>query len=355
MNVERPFPREDLEYVRREFAESWRLLKRTRFLITGATGFFGRWILESLLHMEEQEGIGIQVEALSRDPETFLRRVPHLAHPAVTWTRGSVTGLDPDAYGGRRFDALIHLATESDLQAAKGDPAAANDVITGGTRRALEVAKRTLVERFLFTSTGAVYGRQPEGMERISEEFEGSIDSRDPQSRYASTARAKREAEILCAEKTRLGELPTVIARCFSFAGPGLPTGSKFAFGNFVGDAARGGPIVVQGDGTAVRSYLYSADLVVWLLTLLVRGVPARVYNVGSEHPVSVRELAHSVSAEFGGTRVDVLQEARPGVPVDRYVPSTERARVEFGLRENFTLPEIIRRTAAWSRPEVKH
>ena len=354
MNVERPFPREDLEFVRREFAESWRFLKRSRFLVTGATGFFGRWMLESLLHMEGREGIGIKIEALSRDPEAFLRRVPHLAHPSVTWTRGSVTTLDPDAYSAKRFDILIHLATESDLQAARDDPGTANDVITGGTRRALEVARRTLVQRFLFTSTGAVYGRQPEGMERVPEEYEGSFDPLDPQSRYASTAWTKREAEILCAEKTRLGDLPTVIARCFSFAGPGLPTGSKFALAISSGTGS-GEAIVVKGDGTAVRSYLYAADLVVWLLTLLVHGQPARIYNVGSEHPVSMMELARGVSSEFGGMPVDVLQKGRPGAPVDRYVPSTERARSEFGLRENFTMPEIIRRTAAWSRPEVKH
>ena len=355
MNVERPFPREDLEHVRREFAQSWRFLKRSRFLVTGATGFFGRWMLESLLYLEERQPMGIQVEALSRDPEAFLRRVPHLAHPAVTWTRGSVSALDPDDYQGRRFDVLIHLATESDLQAARDNPDAATRVITDGTRRALEVATRTLAQQFLFTSTGAVYGKQPEGMERMSEDYEGSCDPSDLTSLYASTAWAKRQAEMLCAEKTRLEGLRTAIARCFSFAGPGLPTGSKFAFGNFVGDAARGGPIVVKGDGTAVRSYLYAADLVVWLLSLLVDGAPGRIYNVGSEHPVTMRELASGVSAEFGGTRVDVLQKPRPGSPVDRYVPSTERARSELGLRESFTLPEIIRRMAAWSRPEVKH
>ncbi len=157
---------------------------------------------------------------------------------------------------------------------------------------------------------------------------------------------------MYCEKKKR--SRGTVIARCFTLAGPGLPTGSKFAFGNFIKDALAGGPIVIKGDGTAIRSYLYAADLAIWLWTLLLRGTPGRAYNVGSEYPVSLRHLAEIMAKELGAKGIQVLQEPKADGTLDRYIPSTMRARDELGLRENFNLSEIVQRTAAWHRSAVK-
>ena len=112
-----------------------------------------------------------------------------------------------------------------------------------------------------------------------------------------------------------------------------------------------GRPIVVRGDGTPYRSYLYAADLVIWLLTILVRGRSCRPYNVGSEQPVSIAELAKAV-AQFGEppAEVRILGTPRPGALPERYVPSTQLARTELGLKDCFDLAESIRRTIAWHR-----
>jgi dTDP-glucose 4,6-dehydratase len=355
MRVEPPLPAFDLQFVHREAAGLWAELKGTRMLITGATGFFGRWLLESLLFADEQQGLGIHVAALSRDPDAFLLRAPHLAVPCLCWIKGSVTTLSADDFKGKHFDAVIHLATEANMQSSRDDPNASVRTITDGTRRTLDVAARTGAKRFLFTSSGAIYGPQPADMEHLSEDYPGRANPADGVSPYALPGDAKREAEVLCSEQAHREGLGAVIARCFSFAGPALPLDSKFAFGNFVGDALKGGPIVIKGDGTAIRSYLYAADLAVWLWTLLLRGVPGRAYNVGSEHPVTILDLAKMISRELGFPRVEVLQERRSGASADCYIPSTQRARMELRLAENFGLPESIRRTAAWNRAEVKY
>jgi nucleoside-diphosphate-sugar epimerase len=265
----RPLPADDLDFIVREAAGLWPQLRGARLFITGATGFFGRWLLEGLFAADERHNLGVRAVALSRDPDRFLGSAPHLALPGLGWVRGSVATLRPDALGGEAFDMVIHMATEADMQASAADPLAAADVITGGTRRTLEVAARAGARRFLFTSSGAVYGPQPPGMELIAEDYTGAPDPRDAASPYAIPGEAKRQAELLCAGRSGP---ETVIARGFSFAGPGLPLDGKFAFGNFIGDALGGGPIVIKGDGTALRSYLYGAELAVWLLTLLLRG-----------------------------------------------------------------------------------
>lgn len=355
MNLDRPLPSEDMDYIRREGLTLWPQLKGARLFITGATGFFGRWLLESLFSANERHDLGVRVIALSRDPEAFLDSAPHLAGPGLGWMRGSIATLEPEVFEGDSFDMVIHLATESDMQSSQANPLAAVGVITDGTRRALEVAARTGARRFLFSSSGAVYGPQPQDMERISETYQGMADPLDKASLYAFPGEAKRQAELLCLKHARQDGLGAVIARCFTFAGPGLPTGGKFAFGNFMRDALDGGPIFIKGDGTNIRSYLYAADLAVWLWTLLLRGTPGRIYNVGSEQAVSLRQLAEAMAAELGSQGIEVLQHAMPGSAPDRYVPSTHRAREELGLREEFSLSEIIRRTAAWHRTEVKH
>jgi nucleoside-diphosphate-sugar epimerase len=354
MSPKRPLPAGDLDHVVRGGAALWPQLRNARIFMTGATGFFGRWLLESLLAADKQHGLGVRIFALSRDPASFLAAAPHLAVPSLSWMRGSVATLDLRALELERFGLVIHLATEADLEATRADPAAAIGVITEGTRRVLDVAARTGAQRFLFTSSGAVYGRQPPGMERIPEEYPGVPDPLDRQSPYAVPGEAKRQAELLCAEYAGRHGLRAVVARGFTFAGPALPTDSKFAFGNFMGDALAGRPIRIRGDGTAVRSYLYAADLAAWLWALLLKGTPGRAYNVGSEEALSMRQLADAVAAELGSPGVEVLQQAKAGAVPERYVPSTARARQELGLREGFGIREIIRRTADWYRGAVR-
>lgn len=323
-------------------------LSNAHFLISGGTGFFGRWLLESLLHANVHRGANLSATVVARDPASFLARVTHLRTPAVHWMQGSVTSIRPDDFAGQRFDGVIHLATESDSRATVSNPAAAIDVISGGTQRLLDIAVVTGARRFLFASSGSVYGQQPPGVPLLDETYGGRPTPGSLTDAYAISGEAKRQAELLCANYADQHKLETVIARGFTFAGPGLPLNGKFAFGNFMQDALAGRPVVVTGDGTPVRSYLHAIDLTVWLWTMLVRGVAGRAYNLGSEHPVTLRELAVEIAGEFSLPEVRVLQSPQPGQFAHRYVPSTARARSELGLRQTIELKEAIRRFAKW-------
>jgi len=115
------------------------------------------------------------------------------------------------------------------------------------TQRVLEFARVRGVKRLLFTSSGAVYGKQPPGMTHIPEDYAGA-----PSTDYGH---AKRTSEALCTSHANQFAFAAVIARLFAFTGPHLPLDINFAAGNFVRDAMRGGPIHVGGDGTPYRSY----------------------------------------------------------------------------------------------------
>ena len=346
----KPLPEEDLLHVVKEAGGVWEELRGRTIFVTGATGFVGRWMLESLLAADYTHGLDVRVVALSRDPDRFRSANPHLAvWSGLRWVAGSVTTLIPAALDCP-VDLVIHLATEADLAATLADPNAATEVIVGGTLRVLEAASQAGARRFLFTSSGSVYGPRPEGVTLVAEDY--PLPSAGPGKRDAGTvgAEAKRQAEKYCADFTTKGRIDAVIARCFTFAGPGLPVNGKFAFGNFMGDALAGRRVTVRGNGTPVRSYMYGSDLAVWLWKLLIQGTAGGVYNVGSEHAIRLQELAETIASELGAPGVEVMQQRLTGEPTDCYVPSTQKVRGQLGLQETLGIRQAIHKTADWLR-----
>jgi len=185
-------------------------------------------------------------------------------------------------------------------------------------------------------------------MARVPEDYPGAPETTDVRSGYGQ---AKRVSEFLCTLHGQQYGFEPLIARLFAFAGPHLPLDLNFAIGNFVRDAVKGQSIRIAGDGTPRRSYLYAADLAIWLWTILLRGQPARPYNVGSDTEVSIAGLADLVVRNGApGTRIEIAQSPRPGAPAARYVPCVDRAREELGLRANVPLDEAIRRMFDWCR-----
>lgn len=316
-------------------------LDGARLFVTGGTGFVGRWLMALLDHARARAGLGFEAVALSRDSSVFRARHPEIA--ARRW----LSFVDDDARDFRfphgAFTHVIHAATDTSVEADRR-PTELADTIVEGTRRALAFAGASGARRFLYVSSGAVYGATPPGVERLREDHAGAPDPLDPRAAYGNS---KRFAETLCGLASRAGAFDAVVARVFAAVGPGLPLDAHFAVGNFVRDAMAGRDIVVLGDGTPLRSYLYAADLAAWLVALLVEGEPNAAYNVGSDEAVSIADLAAAAQRALGGRAgVTILGKPSSGAPRGRYVPDIERARAGLGLDAWTPLDEAIRRTA---------
>ena len=321
-------------------------LANSSIFITGGTGFFGKWLLNSIKLMNSEFNANISAIVLSRNPDSFLETFPHLKNDqAFEFHRGDLSRFD---HPSGQIDYVIHAASIVHSPASIKEPLETLKNIVDGTRNILELARKKDVKSMLLTSSGAVYGKQPVELERINESYMGGPDYTDPSQAYHE---GKRLAELLAASYNREYGLNTKIARCFAFIGPHLPLDGHFAAGNFIRDVMQGRDIKINGDGTPVRSYMYPTDLVVWLWTILLNGKYARPYNVGSPHSVNLLEFATLIQKEYNSqrekesaTKVIVTRIPRGETATSRYVPDINRAQLELNLNIKISLEESIRR-----------
>lgn len=332
-----PIPDEDREHIVRHSERAWRDLARSRFFITGGTGFYGKWLLEAIAAANDELGAGVRATILSRNPIRFATEAPHLAErPEFEWIVGEPARFAPPSGG---FDYLIDFATPSASEiAADSAPLIAQSL--RGSENLLNFAKSSGIRRILYASSGAVYGHQPSGVERIAEDFVADPETVSPYGRL------KQRTETLLLDSG----IECVIARGFSFVGPYLPLNEKFAVGSFIREALKGGTIHIRGDGSPLRSYLYAADLAVWLVTILVRGTAFNAYNVGSEDSIVLAKLASILAGQFPIPPAVEIHRQSPLSPSSRYVPATGKARGNLGLISRVPLAVALKRTLDWAK-----
>lgn len=280
-------------------------MSAVRILVTGGTGFFGRSILDyfsrncSPYDFTFLSRHGFSQESLRgfSEPKQLL---------------GDVRTFD---VGSKRFDYVIHAATPVCLDVGEDEM---RSVILDGTANAIEQAKRCGATKFMMVSSGGVYGKG----------FARPVSEDDEPRPFTVYGQAKLQAERMAVDSG----LYTLIPRCFAFLGRHLDCNARFAIGNFIRDALAGRDIVINGDGSQMRSYMYADDLVEWLFAILERGESGRPYNVGSDQSISIRDLATLVRNVCGSkSKIRILGQAVPGA-ADYYVPNVSRAKSELGL-----------------------
>jgi len=300
--------------------------------LTGATGFFGKWLLDSTL------GTHIRVYALSRNPDLFLKKYPrYLKADNIFFLNGDVR----DFVLPKRVEIqyIIHAATST---VADSSVAAQNELyssIVDGTKKILEMR----AEKLLYVSSGGVYGKQPPTLPQFTEDYKCM-----PNNAYGH---GKLEAERLCSES----DIPTVIVRPFAFIGPYLPLDAHFAAGNFINDALHKRPSIINGDGTPLRSYLYPSDLCEWLWKSLIHGEKGEIFNVGSDEAVSILELAQMINEVAGSSSAEIIVKEKSltnALPA-RYIPNIDLIKNRLGVTIKVSLKEAIKRTLEFHK-EVK-
>jgi nucleoside-diphosphate-sugar epimerase len=329
----------DLEHIAKNF--NFSILVNTKIFLTGGTGFFGKWILQTFDYANKNLQSNCSVTVLTRNAKKFTNEFPEFQNnDLIHFLEGDIQTFN---FPAGKFDYIIHAATDPNDSSIVENPINTFDTITLGTRRLLDFAVKVKPTQFLLVSSGAVYGRQPPEVKFLSEEFAIAPLIKD---RKASYAEGKRVAEFFSSFYEKEFGISFSIARCFAFLGAYLPLDQNYVAGNFIKDILENRNILIKGDGSPVRSYLYMADLIIWLLTILTKSKSGKIYNVGSEVEISVLELANKLKQlSKSQSIIEVIGKANSIELPERYIPSVRLAERELDLKVKINLEEALLRT----------
>ena len=312
-----------------------------RFLVTGGAGFLGSALANRLA------ASGHDVIVLDDLSNGAAR---HLA-TAVTFHQGDVDSIPLLWSLLQGVDCVYHLAARVSVAQSILYPRDYTRINVGGTVSLMEAMRDTGVRRVVFTSSGAIYGRQPR--QRAQED-----DLPYPDSPYAVS---KWAAEQYINTIGSLWDIETVSLRIFNAYGPrqSLPLSHAPVVPRFLQQALTGGSLVIHGDGSQTRDYVYVADVV----EALVRAATAvhvnrQIINVGSGVETSLNQLVDEIEAATG-RRADRLYNPSKSGGVPRLVADIGRAAdllgfhpttsLAAGLRQTIEEDERFSRKARWS------
>ncbi len=313
MNVGKTPFKNDLAAVEIPCLES---LKSSNILITGATGLIGSALVELLLLYAEQYEFAVYAGCRSRD--RFVARFGDNAKNLFFFQLDVTESLNAEIH----FDYIIHAASGASPHSFSSDPIGVMKANFLGTSNLLDYGVTHGLRKFLYISTGEVYG---EGCpDKWTEKDSGYVDSMSSRSCYPSS---KRAAETLCAAYANQYPVDVFVARLSHTYGPCFTATDNRVYAQFIRNVLNNEDIVLKSKGLPFRSWLYVVDCVAALLFILIKGDPGEAYNVANEESnVSIRQLAELI-AELADRKVvfDLPKDAGADVPIAKAIFDTQK------------------------------
>lgn len=309
-------------------------------LIIGGTGFFGNSLLKFFLNSKILKKKFKKIIILSRSK---LEKLNHLKKLKKTY---QVVKINSDIANLKKIpyaDFVIYAAILSDF---KKDYLAVKNY----TRLAKVYHTNS---KILYTSSGAIYGVQKKKIKSFKEDYLNSNKIIHFSSGYKkSYAKFKIKSEKLFQELGTLG-IKVSIARCFTFVGEFLPLNSNFVIGNFIKNILDKKTIVVKANYTIHRSYMYSDDLVRWLVKILnYSNTSCPIYNVGSDDKISIKKIANILSKKYHLNKIVPKSSEKFQ---DNYVPNINKAKKKLKLNNKYSSIQAILKTIKLHTKSLKY
>ena len=316
-------------------------------LVTGGTGFMGKWIAEIVCYLNTVHHFNIKLYLLARDMEKFRNEVPHLAkNNAITLLEQDVRNLKdlPD-----HINYIIHAAASPDNREHASQPLQTIEIIYKGTNAILDACFRLPdLKKIVHISSNYVYGTTFDPATPNSEKIFGHSDCNAVNIAYGES---KRIAETLCSIYRNQQQLPITIVRPFAFIGPYQYLEKPWAVNNFIRDALMGGPVKILGNENTVRSYLYASDMAYWTLAILAGNTGSNVYNIGSQKGISLKELAGKIASAINKNIEIVNRSSKESYAIASIsVPDISLVKKDLNVKETVDLEMALHKTIEWNQ-----
>lgn len=267
----------------------WQNLAGKSVLVTGANGFIPSYIVYTLLALNDTVLMDnkIQIFALVRNHDKAKKKFGLLiGRQDFTLIVQDITNF---SIFDKPLDIIIHAASQASPKYYGTDPVGTIKANTIGTANLLDLAVKKNIERFIFISSGEVYGVLDGTIPIISEDYTGNVDITNIRSCYAES---KRVGETMCVSWAHQYGFHVNMLRLSHTYGPGVELDDGRVFGDFVRNIINNENIKLNSDGSAKRCFLYITDMIQALFTILFKGDNLEAYNVSASTGISIFDLA---------------------------------------------------------------
>jgi nucleoside-diphosphate-sugar epimerase len=341
---------DDCKRVYSGVSEKLKKLSGEALLITGGSGFMGSWLCELVYYMNKTHKMDIRLFITARDRERFEFILPHVANSKyVKFIRSDIRSMTELP---SEVNYIVHAAANPDNRFHSSRPFETMSTVAEGTGAILRAASRASnLHKIINVSSSSIYSQDLNNDDKFLENSPGMpLNSR----LSSSFSDANRYSEALCSAARSELRLPITTIRPFTFSGAYQDIDSPWALNNFINDAINKRPIRIHGDGETIRSYMYGADLAVWVLVIMLHTKNGQIYNVGNDNGISLREVAQKV-ANCIQPVPSILLNTSLTTEINRsaLVPNVTKAEKEFGLKQFTSIDLAIQRSVHWYTYEM--
>ncbi len=309
---------------------------KKRVVITGAAGFIGSHLAETLLD-RDYSVVGID-NLLTGD----IANIAHLHNRDFEFIKHDVTNY---IYIEGPVDYVLHWASPASPIDYLELPIPTLKVGALGTHKALGLAKAKNAT-FVIASTSEVYGDPLEHPQL--ETYWGNVNPTGPRGVYDE---AKRFAEAMTMAYHRYHNVDTKIVRIFNTYGPRMRIRDGRAVPAFISQALNGEDVTIFGDGSQTRSFCYISDLVDGIIRLMLSSENEPV-NIGNPHEMTIKEMAETI-IEMTGSKSQLVYKPLPTDDPKVRQPDITRAKTLLGWEPKVPLRDGLVKTIEYFRTKI--
>lgn len=334
----------DLHYIFDANKDDFKKIKNKNIFLTGCTGFFGYWIMNSFVFANQKLNLKSHATFLTRDKsikkKKLFKKFSNIN--CISFVYGDIRNFKFPLK--KKYDYIIHGATTSALETFKNQKySEKRNIIIDGTKRIFEFAKKTNCKKILYLSSGAVYNRKNfskpfKETDKTLINLKNKIDQND----HTVLGLSKGYAENFLLKNKK--NFKIVICRFFTFVGPFMPLSVHYAVGNFLKSSINNKKISLISTGESVRSFMYIADCIKIIWSILLRNTKKQVYNVGSDKDITIAKVAKKINFLFGLKKYDIKINKK-NIVKDYYIPNIARIKKELKIKKIISLDKALKKT----------